>query len=309
MEKSRKFGKMDESKCKDIQLNLDAEARGAALIEKIYNAQKEREECINDRLKRVTEEKEELMKKVKRLQNEPGVDSGVETNSLGDDLWLNAENMSLDEIMGRVISGKHSQSIEFNGELLLDRGTAKKKSPPKKSTSMPSICEDLKILKKERDTALKQVDQLTTELHETQRERSIYEAKHRKSEKNRLKILQNQMKGVLKERDEAFAKAEILQQELHMDHLKRFSKGGDFSFPLHKFNSTLDEYTHKVDEEERRKERTTCDELYTRMNKLVDEKNKLSLQLQQTVNTCGEEKKRADKLERLLVALRRRKER
>ena len=59
--------------------------------------------------------------------------------------------------MGRVISGKHSQSIEFNGELLLDRGTAKKKSPPKKSTSMPSICEDLKILKKERDTALKQV--------------------------------------------------------------------------------------------------------------------------------------------------------
>ena len=76
----------------------------------------------------------------------------------------------------------------------------------------------------------------------------------------------------------------------------RFSKGGDFSsFPLHKFNSTLDEYTHKVDEEERRKERTTCDELYTRMNKLVDEKNKLSLQLQQTVNTCDEEKKRADK--------------
>ena len=44
----------------------------SALIEKIYNAQKEREECINDRLKRVTEEKEELMKKVKRLQNEPG---------------------------------------------------------------------------------------------------------------------------------------------------------------------------------------------------------------------------------------------
>ena len=75
----------------------------------------------------------------------------------------------------------------------------------------------------------------------------------------------------------------------------RFSKGGEFSFPLHKFNSTLDEYTHKVDEEERRKERTTCDELYTRMNKLVDEKNKLSLQLQQTVNTCDEEKKRADK--------------
>ena len=29
------------------------------------------------------------------------------------------------------------------------------------------------------------------------------------------------MKGVLKERDEAVAKAEILQQELHMDHLKR----------------------------------------------------------------------------------------
>ena len=44
----------------------------SALIEKIYNAQKEREECINDRLKRVTEEKEELMKKVKRLQSEPG---------------------------------------------------------------------------------------------------------------------------------------------------------------------------------------------------------------------------------------------
>ena len=62
-----------------------------------------------------------------------------------------------------------------------------------------------------------------------------------------------------------------------------------------KLSSTLDEFKMDICESERSQQQIAYDELYNRMNRVVDEKNQLSLQLQQTLTISSEDKKRADK--------------
>ena len=68
----------------------------------------------------------------------------------------------MDEIVGRVINGKQSQSIEFNGEVVLDHCGESSKSIKEGSSkalkkSSLSSCRELRMYKEERDSALKQV--------------------------------------------------------------------------------------------------------------------------------------------------------
>merc|ERR1711931_46023 len=122
----------------------------------------------------------------------------------------------------------------------------------------------------------------------------MFESQHRKSEKKRLKALQNQMKGVLKERDEAIAKAEILQEELHRGQLHSRRVAGNVTADhRHKFNSTLEEYQHKMDMDEKGRHQVAYDELYDKMQRVVDEKNQLSLQHQEALSVVSEEKRQA----------------
>lgn len=288
----------------DMRLELDAEftARGAALVDKIYTAQKLREESINNRLKRITDEKEELMKKLSRYEKDNAVDSGIETNSIGDELWINAD-MSLDEIVGRVVN--QSQSIEINGELVLDHPKAAKKNSSKSSS-------EYKKIKEERDLALEQVEELKNELKEVKHQRSLLEMQHHKDEKNRLKILQNQMKAVIKDRDNAVEKTTRLEEELEHLRLQQSLKNSlsNDSSLRRQFNATLDEYKAKLDENDHEllAAQASYDELHNKYNGLVDENTKMTLYLQEALASSAEDRKRADKLERLLVALRRRKE-
>ena len=307
----------DAKNYSELELDAQSKARGAALIGKIYTAQKEREDSIKKRLKQVTEEREELTKKLKNLEKDHnnGIDSGLETNSIDDDVWLKADSMSLDEIVGLVVNGKHSKhSIEFNGEVSVDPDGANNMSENKESLrrrKSSSSSTELRKLQTERDSALKQVDQLTNELHEAQRERSMLETQHRKSEKKRLKTLQCQMKGVVKERDEVAAKNEILQQELQRERMqsRRLADSDIFDIRYEKLSSTLQEYQlqMEMDEREKTQRKAAYDELYNRLTQVVDEKNELSLQVQETNIMLNEEKKRAEKLERLLIALKQRK--
>merc|ERR1719427_2029044 len=103
------------------------------------------------------------------------------------------------------------------------------------------------------------------------------------------------------------AKAEILQEELHRRQLhSRRVAGNVTADQRHKFNSTLEEYQHKMDMDEKGRHQVAYDELYDRMQQVVDEKNQLSLQHQEALSIVSEEKRQAEKMGRLLVALRRR---
>lgn len=222
--------------------------------------------------------------------------------------------MSLEDIVDRVVN--QSQSIEINCELVLDHNNDALKIHPRSSkhdyhrkpTTSPSH-DYYKTINDERNRALEQVERLTTELKEVKYERNMLEKFHRKDEKKRLRILQNQMKVVIKDRDKAVELSAKLENEMKRFRMKQNNKND--AFLRIQTNLELDEYKARLEENEMEllETQSSHDELHNKFNELVDDNNQLIVQLQEAIEKSTEDKKRSEKLERLLIALRRRKER
>ncbi|XP_065655555.1 mirror-image polydactyly gene 1 protein isoform X3 [Hydra vulgaris] len=262
---------------KDIQMEMEVAvaAQGAVLIDKIYTAQKARDAATSTRLKLLTHENEELLKRIKQLEiGVCGCDSVVETNLVRDDLLIQ----------------------DFNNQKPMDPLYTKKSTNESKSLM--------------EEDALKQVVQLKEEYHLLKERCEMFELQS-KNEKNRLTNMQDDLKNKQRELDEALAEKMALQAEIQSIKL-RYSLSNSLSNEQvlrDQFNTTLDEFELKFIEKESKLNETKSihDELLVKYNNVVREKKAIAEQLQDTLKQATEDKKRADKLERLVDVLRKRK--
>eukprot|EP00111_Clytia_hemisphaerica_P019177 TCONS_00056655-protein len=289
----------------EIELEASVTARGAALVDKLYTAQKVREDAMNVRMKLLIDEKEELQKRLRKLEKDHGFDSGVDTGSgLYDE--LQQDQLSMNEVLGRLSSnGQSSNAIEYNGGTLIERLNQAQTTNKLKSS------ESFKQIKDERDQAVNQISNLKDELSEVQKERELYETQHRKNEKNRLKAIQNQLKAVINERDEAQERSLQLEDEIEKIRLQ-FSLKNSLSQEeslKHQFNTTLNDFEKRLQEKERELNlaQTSYDEMVEKLSASTREKNSLVKQLEDTREKLNDEQKRAERSERLVEVLRRRK--
>jgi len=282
----------------DMKLEMEAAsaARGAMLVEKIYRAQKEREAAILNQSKLLSEEKQELLNRLKLKDQDHGFDSGVDTGSIfGEEIFNNPNQLHL--------GNNGSRAIEFHGDVIIDRLNTAQSSNKRKSV------EELKRLKDERDTSRNLVERLQQELKALQHEQEMTESQHRKNEKNSLKAMQNQLKTVMSERDEALAKVSHLLDELEQLKIQQSLKNS-LSQEKHlrdQFNTTLDEFETKLSDKdiEINRFQHSYDEQTSKLNNTIREKNAMAEQLRDLLQQAKEDKEKAERSERLVAVMRR----
>ncbi|XP_065052275.1 mirror-image polydactyly gene 1 protein-like [Rhopilema esculentum] len=278
-------------RCKEeMQVEMEAKvaARGAALVDKIYAAQKERDAAILARLKMANDERNEA---VERLKN-----------------WRKTEVLilvSFNELLRKVESADNGRLIERHGSVIADRLAKVQRMPNKRKN-----VDDEQRLIKERDEARSQVKRLEEEIEKIKKEKTENEENRRNSERTRLKACQAQLKSVLREKEDADNRARQLKEEL--ENLRVY-------YSLHKslsqeqglrdqFNSTMDNFEEKLraTEGELQLAQRNYEDAVAKANALIREKSAMASQLHDTLAQLKEEKTRADKLERLVAVLRKR---
>jgi len=290
-----------------IEMEAKIAARGAALVDKIYSAQKERDIAVAARLKLANDERSEALERLKKLERDRGFDSGVESGSLIDDDidMLNHDEMSFNDLLRKVESAENGLVIERHGAVIADRLAKAQRLTNRKRNSN----EEQTIIK-ERDEARSKVKQLEEEVEKLKREKGEMEDNHRNIDRTRLKACQAQLKSAIREKEESENRARQLKEEL--ENVRVY-------YSLHKslsqeqglrdqFNATMDNFEEKLrtKEGEIQLAQRSYDEVVAKMNALVREKSVLASQLKETLQQLKEEKTRADKLERLVTVLRKR---
>eukprot|EP00794_Sanderia_malayensis_P017321 gene17321-19054_t len=292
----------------DVQVEMEAKvaARGAALVDKLYTAQKERDAAILARLKMANEERDEALERLKRIEKDKGFDSGVESGSLLDDDidMLNYDEMSVNELLRKVESSEHGRIIEKHGNAIADRLARVQRSNKRK------LINDDGRIAKERDDARAQVKQLEDTIENMKREREEFEERCRHNEKTHLKACQAQLKTVAGERDTAENLAKQLKEEL---------QNARVYYSLHKslsqehtlrdqFNTTMDNFEEKIKlkEQELQVAQRSYDEVVAKLNAAIREKTVMASQLQDNLRQLAEEKSKSDRLQRLVGVLRKR---
>eukprot|EP00795_Rhopilema_esculentum_P013204 gene13204-4020_t len=291
-------------RCKEeMQVEMEAKvaARGAALVDKIYAAQKERDAAILARLKMANDERNEAVERLKNWRKTE------ESGSLIDEDMdiLNYDEMSFNELLRKVESADNGRLIERHGSVIADRLAKVQRMPNKRKN-----VDDEQRLIKERDEARSQVKRLEEEIEKIKKEKTENEENRRNSERTRLKACQAQLKSVLREKEDADNRARQLKEEL--ENLRVY-------YSLHKslsqeqglrdqFNSTMDNFEEKLraTEGELQLAQRNYEDAVAKANALIREKSAMASQLHDTLAQLKEEKTRADKLERLVAVLRKR---
>ena len=163
---------------------------------------------------------------------------------------------------------------------------------------LPSSLSDLITVKDQRDAAMQKVEQLTTKLNYVYREKQNLEKKYRQTEKRAIKLLQTQLKGILKDRNDAVKRAENIEKELQELRLQR--KDSNDVLNTHRIKKKIEEGTGG---------QIPLIDLFGKIQESEEEKLVLSRQLQQVSFSSKEERERADALNKLVVSTQRRKER
>ncbi|XP_015766575.1 PREDICTED: mirror-image polydactyly gene 1 protein homolog [Acropora digitifera] len=126
---------------------------GAALVEKIYQAQKERDAAVNARLQLAHNEREELLDKLRRTEREhTGFDSGVD--SVYDE--EESEQQTMKSLLGRLTNSETPDLIDKHGQLMADRIRTVQRNRKR------MVTEELKAVIAERDAAVEKVKIIKT---------------------------------------------------------------------------------------------------------------------------------------------------
>ncbi|XP_057304241.1 mirror-image polydactyly gene 1 protein-like [Hydractinia symbiolongicarpus] len=289
-----------------VELEASLTGKGAALVDKIYTAQKERDNAMMTRLKLMSAENEELIQRLKAFEKNQKFDSGVENGSLlENDMHVNPNDLSLNQVVDRMKSSQHSDTIEFHGDLVVEQLNKIQNYKNKRSTS------EYQQVKDERDQAREEILHLRDELKDLHNEREMLETQYRKNETNRLKTIQDQMKSVIQERDQTLQHSQQLQEKLEalkLQHSLKNSLSNEATL-REQFTTTMDEFESKLNEKESQINtvRHSYDDLLAKLTKSLQDKNIIEKQLKSSIQQVTEERKRADRLERLVDVLRKRK--
>lgn len=275
-------------------------ARGAALVDKIYKAQKERDAAVLSRLRLANGERDEVLARMKRLEQEQqGFDSGVD--SVYDD---EEQELSMKKLFHGIVNAETGASIDKQGDAMVTRLRKQGKS------KNIMAAEQIQALIDERDEALQKVKALEKEVDSLQREKELMRNHYKFTEKTRIKSGQAQLMAAQKDRNESFQQIKELEEELQNVRVY---------YSLHRslsqeqtlrdqFNATMDTFETKLHERDSELQLThnNSQEMVARFQALAREKDLISAQLAEAINSQRKEKERADKLERLVTVLRKR---
>ncbi|PFX28828.1 Mirror-image polydactyly gene 1 protein [Stylophora pistillata] len=229
-------------------------AQGAALVEKIYQAQKERDAAMNARLHMANSEREELIDKLRRAEREhAGFDSGVD--SVYDEEETEPTMRSL---FGRLTASETPELIDKNGHLMATKIRTVQKNRKK------MVTEELKAVIAERDTAVEKAKALEAEVVNLRKEIELMKNQHMLMDKQRVKAIQ--------------------------------------------FNQTMDSFETRLRARDADIQQAQCsyDGVVEKLKAVSQERTTLAKQLEEASKNRRREKERADKLERLVGVLRKR---
>jgi len=275
-------------------------ARGAALVEKIYQAQKERDAAVNARLKLAHSEREELLEKLRRAEREhTGFDSGV------DSVYDEEEpEPTMKSLLGRITSSESPDSIDKHGQLIANKIRTVQRNRKK------MVTEELKAVIAERDTAVEKVKALEAEVINLRKEIELMRNQHQLVDRQRLKAIQTQSTQAQQEKDFALKKCKRLEEEmetirvyysLHRSLTQEESLRDQFNQTMNNFESRLRARDGDIQQAQR-----SYDEVVEKLKAVSQERNNLAKQLEESSKSRRREKERADKLERLVGVLRKR---
>ncbi|XP_071962833.1 uncharacterized protein [Antedon mediterranea] len=278
----------------EAQIAAQIAAKGAAIVDEIYTAQKERDEAVMGRLRLANEERDEALAR-SRLGEGDGSDSGTDVNSNDEEFFPG--NNSVSDLLGKIKHAESGQEVDRYGSSIIDK-ISNTKDRRKHITS-----EEMRAIIHERDVAIAKCKKLERQVIEN------YRATEGTSSKNKeLQDLQIQLQSTRQERDMAITKSRKLEEELQ--NLRMY-------YSLHKslsqeanlrdqFNNTLGSIEEQVKarDEVLIKAQTDKNHLTTQLKMSLDERNYVASELQQSAVVQRELKLKCDKLERLVVVLR-----
>uniref|UniRef100_A0A8C7TCC9 Mirror-image polydactyly 1 n=1 Tax=Oncorhynchus mykiss TaxID=8022 RepID=A0A8C7TCC9_ONCMY len=189
-----------------MQTQLDARAceKAGALVEEIYQAQRDRDQAVMARLRLANEERDEALLRAKRLQQ-----------AVADLENINPEesDADLEELLNRVNTADSALGIERSGGVIVDR-LQKVRERRRKITA-----EEMNAVIEERETALARCKRLEQDLLQAreQSQTSANNLRHLTAENNQersRKCYQEDVEAVQRERDRALEHIQRLEEEI-----------------------------------------------------------------------------------------------
>ncbi|XP_070611449.1 mirror-image polydactyly gene 1 protein isoform X2 [Erythrolamprus reginae] len=293
-----------DKELKTLKLDLElqesaAEAKiaekAAALVEEIHSAQHNHDEAIMASLKLASEEKNDVCKQV-RLLEQP-----LETL---ENINPEENDMTLQELLNRINNADTGMAIWRTGAIIVDRiyRTQKQK---KKITA-----EEINALIEERDAALAQCKQLEQELHhmKEQNQTCANSPRHLTAKNNQERALKEKLLAMQQEREAAIHQYKSLEEELQTLRIyyslhQALSQEANLK---DQFNSTIITYEKALEKKDDIVSMLFLqnEELVTQLQQMATEKTSIELKFQQTSDVLQETTEKHQKLQRLVDVLR-----
>ncbi|XP_070576611.1 mirror-image polydactyly gene 1 protein-like [Ptychodera flava] len=280
----------------EVSTEAEIAAKGAALIEEIYRAQKERDAAVMAKLRIANEERDEAILRLKKLEMSKDLQDESTDIHFSDD-EISPTDSSMGELLTRLTRADGGEEISKYGHVIMGKiGLTRDRK--KRITS-----EEMRAILDERDMALAKCKKLEQEIA------YLRKCNDGASSKNNQELaMRAQLQATQQERNVALAKVRKLEDELQTLSVY---------YSLHKslsqeqnlrdqFNNTLGSFEDqiKVRDEYLMKTQKDRNDLVGQLQQAVAEKNTMAAQYQQALHLQAEANEKSAKLERLVNVLR-----
>ncbi|XP_060118079.1 mirror-image polydactyly gene 1 protein [Heteronotia binoei] len=293
-----------DKELKTIKLDLELRDRAteakiaertAALVEEIHSAQRERDEAIMARLKLANEERDEVCKQMKLLE---------QSFEMLENINPEENDMTLQELLNRINNADSGVAIRRTGAVIVDR-IYRTQERKKKITA-----EEMNAVIEERDAALAQCKRLEQELHhmKEQNQTSANNTRHLTAENNQERALKEKLLVMQREREAAVHQYQKLEEELQTLRVyyslhQSLSQEANLKDQL---SSALTTYEKALKNREEIVSMLLLqnEELATQLQQTVEERANMELKFQDASEASQEASKKIQKLQRLVDVLR-----
>ncbi|XP_039597543.1 mirror-image polydactyly gene 1 protein isoform X2 [Polypterus senegalus] len=286
--------KMD-AELQEKMMEAKTAEKAAALVEEIYQAQRERDQAMMARLRLANEERDEALLRAKRLEQ-----AIMELENINPE----ENDTALQELLNRIQNADSGLTIQKSGAVILDR-ILKTKERKKKITA-----EEMNAVIEEREAALTRCKRLEQELHQV-KERSQTSAnnmRHLTAENNQERALKAQLQYVQQEKENAVKQCKKLEDEvqtLQVYYGLHQSLSQEATMKEH-MNCTLSSYEEALRSRDGIMTLANLqkDQLVAQLQLALSDRTKLEAQLQETATAHKDANEKIQKLERLVDVLR-----
>lgn len=192
-----------DAELQETELEARACEKAGALVEEIYQAQRERDQAVMARLRLANEERDEALLRAKRLQQ-----AATEIESIN----LEESDLDLEELLNRVNSADSALAVERSGAVMVDR-LQKARERHRNITA-----QEMSTVLEERDAALARCKRVEHELLliRDQQSQTSHSGAGRQQAVDHLqdRARKEELEAAQRERDRALEHSQCLEAEL-----------------------------------------------------------------------------------------------